>query len=466
MSKADRDASTATTLDQRRRARLRGAFVREQQAGLHLATWGRLIALAIIALWLLWLRRDIAVVWPVGFLVVFAGFAVAQLRLAAGRHDRAWLKYVFAGVETALLAAILVAPNPLDPAAAHIPSALRLRGTGFSFYFLFLSIGALSLSPWFVLWIGATAAASWSAAVLWAIAAPGTTTAAVHNFDDPLGRLLDPNFVDVGIWYQQVILLLVVAALLALAVSRARLLVARQAIAERERANLARYFSPNLVDELASADNPVAAVRRQDVAVLFTDVVGFTAIAAHEVPERVIALLRDLYARLEAVIFRHRGTIDTYSGDSLMATFGTPHVGSDDATRALRCGRDILTTLDEWNRERSAQGEVAILVGIGIHCGPVVLGNIGGERRLEFTAIGDTVNVASRIEALTREAGSDLIVSGALVDAVRRENPAAAEAELAGLVAAPPAMLRGRDTPTDLWMLKPEDAGDAPRATA
>jgi adenylate cyclase len=233
---------------------------------------------------------------------------------------------------------------------------------------------------------------------------------------------------------------------------RSQGLVRRQAIAERARANLARYFSPNVVDALAELDSPLRIGRQQNVAVLFADIVGFTALAERSTPEATIALLREHYDRLANLLFAHGGTLDKYIGDGLMATFGTPDPGPDDATRSLRCAKAMLDSLHDWNAERAQRGEEAVRLGIGIDYGPVILGNIGGERRLEITVIGDTVNVANRLEGLTRIHGVELVVSNDLVEQVRRESGPAAP-ELAGLVEGPVVPLRGRDGLVAIWTL-------------
>ena len=149
-------------------------------------------------------------------------------------------------------------------------------------------------------------------------------------------------------------------------------------------------------------------------------------------------------------MFAHNGTLDKYIGDALMATFGTPDPGRDDATRALRCARAMLASLAEWTRERAAHGEEPVRIGIGVHYGPVVLGNVGGERRLEFTVIGDTVNIAARLEALTRIQDVALIISAPLVEAVQRET---GDADLAGFVKGEKAPLHGRVGFVSIWTL-------------
>jgi adenylate cyclase len=166
----------------------------------------------------------------------------------------------------------------------------------------------------------------------------------------------------------------------------------------------------------------------------------------------VIALLRGFHARLEASVFEHDGTLDKYLGDGVMATFGTPESSPDDAGNALAAARAMLRSIDAWNRERAARGDPPIRLSIGIHYGAVVLGDVGSARRLEYAVIGDVVNVASRLEELTRELDSPLVVSDALISAVRAAGDR--RAELAGLERTAPHMLRGRTAAVALWVLR------------
>ena len=120
-------------------------------------------------------------------------------------------------------------------------------------------------------------------------------------------------------------------------------------------------------------------------------------------------------------MFAHGGTLDKYIGDAVMATFGTPESGARDASDALACARTMADAMKAWNAERAAAGEAPVEAGIGVQYGPAVLGDIGGAHRLEFAVIGDTVNVASRLERLTRNLDVEIVVGGDLVAEVRRE---------------------------------------------
>jgi adenylate cyclase len=166
-------------------------------------------------------------------------------------------------------------------------------------------------------------------------------------------------------------------------------------------------------------------------------------------PEEVMAMLRAFHGRMEAEVFRHGGCLEKFIGDALLATFGVPDIGPRDATDTLACARGMLAALSDWNRERVAAGLPPMRMGLGLHYGPVVAGDIGSERSMAFATVGDTTNVTSRLQSLTRDLGATIVASGALVMAIERENSDVAL--LKGLAPRGPHTLRGRDTPIDIW---------------
>jgi adenylate cyclase len=234
-------------------------------------------------------------------------------------------------------------------------------------------------------------------------------------------------------------------------IRRIRDLERLRAAAERARTNLSRYFSPNIVEMLASQDEPLGAVRRQDVAVLFVDIVGFTRMAEAMVPEAVVTLLREFHERMTAQIFACGGTVEKYIGDEIFAVFGIPNASREDAANALACAERMLEALDHWNVERTAQGEAPLSIGIGLNWGPAVLGDVGSERSMSFTVIGDTVNTASRLQALTRTLETPLVVGDALVTAVMTEPSETAAVLVSRLQYLGEQTLRGRTGAVRIW---------------
>jgi adenylate cyclase len=233
--------------------------------------------------------------------------------------------------------------------------------------------------------------------------------------------------------------------------------------AERARNNLSRYFSPNIVELLASQDEPLGAGRRETVAILFADIVGFTRIAEVMAPEDVLALLREFQARMTSQIFASGGTVDQYLGDGILAVFGVPTASSNDAASALNCAEMMLQALEHWNDERTGEGEPRLDIGIGLNYGPVVLGDVGSEHSMAFAVIGDTVNTSARLQALTRSLGTPLVVGDAVVRAIRALSPEIAPERIGELEDRGEYSLRGRASPVRVWTHKVKSArGTAP----
>ena len=223
--------------------------------------------------------------------------------------------------------------------------------------------------------------------------------------------------------------------------------------AENARSNLARYVSPQLVDMLAAKDEPFGPPREQSVGVLFLDIRGFTDFSEKMKPRQVMELLRTFHTRMDAVVFEHSGTLDDHIGDAIFATFGVPEAGPQDATNTLACARGMLEGIDDWNAQRATEKQDPISVGIGIHYGPAVLGDIGSERSMDFTVIGDTVNVAARLERLTRTLDTDLVVGKSLVEQVRQEADGEGESLLEGLKESGEHEVRGRKEKVAIFVL-------------
>jgi adenylate cyclase len=225
----------------------------------------------------------------------------------------------------------------------------------------------------------------------------------------------------------------------------------RRAAAERARANLARYFSPHIVELLAERDEPFGPVRRQTVAALFVDIVGFTNMAETMLPEAVLTLLRQFDERMTEQIFATDGTVESYIGDEIFALWGLPYAQADDAANAVRCANRMIAALEAWNDERAAAGDRTLAIGIGLNYGPAVMGDVGSEHSQSFTVIGDTVNIASRLQEMTRDLATPLLISGTLIEAIKSANKRDANQLLEGLQDRGNQMLRGRSSPVHIW---------------
>ena len=351
-----------------------------------------------------------------------------------------------------LLAFALTVPNPFAP--GDFPTAMIYRFETFPYFFIILALATLAYSWRTVLTMGGAFVAIWFLSVL-GVALFGATdpelgrnVAVAFAYVPGVRDIVDPNSVVWSVRAQEMVIFFLVSAILALRGQRSNALLIRQASIAAERANLSRYFPPSLVDELASASSDVGAVRSQEVAVLFADIVGFTQLAERERPETVIQLLRSCHAVIEQAIFSNGGTLDKYLGDGVMATFGTPRVSPADCANALAAARDIVDGVASGNAALATSGLPQLRISVGVHFGPAILGNIGSERRLEFATLGDTVNVASRLEAATRGLGCQIVVSDAVVSRIGD----AGSGMRSDFRRVPALSLRGREAPIDVWV--------------
>jgi adenylate cyclase len=186
----------------------------------------------------------------------------------------------------------------------------------------------------------------------------------------------------------------------------------RLAREEVARANYSRFMPEYVVKQLLENPNSfrLGGVN-QTVTVLFADIRGFTALSEREKPEKVVGLLNRYFSVMTDIIFAHGGTLDKYTGDGLMAIFGAPTATAEDALNAVKAAVTMQKRMATLNSELRAEGYGQISVGIGLHTGEATIGYIGSERRSEYTAIGDTVNLASRLES--NAAGGEILMSEA-----------------------------------------------------
>jgi len=427
------------------------ALADSKREGLWLAVRARWVALAVIALTLPIMNPHWEVIYYIVSLGLFAVIGWAQLKVGKAGVSRPELFLMFC--DLALLTFIAVVPNPWSPGGW--PIGMQFRFNTFIYFFVLLATAPLAYSWRTVIAMGTWTAALWAVGVGWVWLQPETHAALAERVRAAVGSdvrmfaLIDPTAVHIAARFQEIVVFLIVAVTLAVAVRRSNALLVSHAGIERERTNLARYFSPNVVEQLSKNDEPLKQVRTENVAVLFADIVGFTAYADGRSPAEVIGTLRRFHERMEREIFRHEGTLDKYLGDGLMATFGTPFPGASDAGNALRCAQTMQGAIDDLNRERRHRGEPPIRISIGLHYGQVVLGDIG-LNRLEFAVIGTTVNAASRLESLTREFGCAIIASDDLVQRARAET-SSSDADFTHLVSRPPQAIRGLEQPLGIW---------------
>ncbi|WP_305984906.1 adenylate/guanylate cyclase domain-containing protein [Roseibium sp. MMSF_3544] len=434
------------------------AIAREEASGLAYVFWSRNAVLLILAIWV-----SLTLPFERSSLYVSAilAFALVGIVPYAFRHRytvNTGLVMGFVFLDAAALSFVLIVPTPFD--FEGWTQQMNLRTPAFLYIGVFVVSMALSYKPALVIWTGLAAAAFWSMGYLWVATRPNAIPFTSGDVLDEgmgaemaLAKVLDPNAVGLARLSNQVVFLVLISLILTIVVVRSRELVRRQVEAEAQRAILSRYFSPNIVREFAEGRWEPDKPGNRPVAVLFADMVDFTSISERLPPQDLIALLRTFHGRLAKVAFEQDGTIDKFIGDAVMVHFGTPRARPDDPVRALRCATRMAETIRDWNAEREMAGEPPVGVGIGLHYGPAVVGNIGDEHKLEYTVLGDTVNVASRLEKLTRKIGTEVVVSNELVEAVKASSADPVDV-VPGLYRAGQFEIRGRREAVDVWTMR------------
>jgi len=211
---------------------------------------------------------------------------------------------------------------------------------------------------------------------------------------------------------------------------------------KRLRNTMSRYMSKTVVDQLLESGEVELGGTGRDVSVLFSDIRGFTSISERLGAKETVALLNEYFTDMVDIVFAHNGVLDKYIGDMIMAVFGSVLQSDDDASNAVMVGNRMLTGLHHLNQRRTARGGEPIQIGVGISTGNVVAGNIGSLKRMEYTVIGDRVNLAERLEGANKFYGTSILICEATYAAIRDH----AEAREIDLI-----RVRGREMPVAIY---------------
>jgi adenylate cyclase len=329
---------------------------------------------------------------------------VLRWRLAKDKDFPRPARFANALIETSLPSvAILVMARHMDPLLVFglwPPMA----------YFLFIVLSTLRLDFWLSLWTGAVAAIEQVGLAIWLLPIE------IEGSEPETSLVYHAS--------RSVILLIggVLAGVIAGTLRRQFEKAAAAAAARDRVTNLfGQHVSPAVVDRLLAAHTDPPSEMRE-VCVLFLDIRGFTAMTRTRPADQTVALLNDFFAEMIDIVDRHNGIINKFLGDGFLALFGAPLEDNMAAANALAAGQDMLKAVDEWNRARP---DKTLRVGIGIHIGEAVTGTVGSRQRKEYTVIGDTVNLAARLEQLTKETGARLLVSQSVHEATTGADGAA-----------------------------------------
>lgn len=341
--------------------------------------------------------------------------AVVLLLLRALARTRA---VAVVGYASILVAFVTVAPSPFlewNAAGVDAVPAGYLVKTGLPATLVICALSALTLQPRYPLAVTALALAYQLVLLAVALDDPRTTLATTATWEH--------HVMGGALHLGKVAYTLALAAAAGIGITCvtwvARLTVRRAVALEQANVQLRRYFSPDVAERIATADSdfmkPGGRVR--DVVVLVSDLAGFTRLSHNLGPDETLRLLADYQARMTAAIFAEGGSVDKFTGDGILATFGATGVQAEASARALRAALGMTLELAALNAARAALGRPALRQRIGLHAGPALVGNVGTVDRLEFTVIGDVVNLASRIEQACKVTGDAILASRAVIEA-------------------------------------------------
>lgn len=202
-----------------------------------------------------------------------------------------------------------------------------------------------------------------------------------------------------------------------------------------------KFHSKEVAQKLLSGEIKLGGERKQ-ATVFFSDIRGFTAMSENMSPDEVVAMLNEYMTEMVRIIFKWEGVVDKYIGDAIMAVWGVPEVKPEDSYNAVRACLEMRQFMNAFNEEKSAEGKPKLGIGIGLHSGEVLAGNIGSEERLEYTIIGDTVNQASRIEGANKAVSSDILISAETFALVKEK----------GIVAGPAIAIKAKGKANDVYV--------------
>ncbi|WP_340109708.1 adenylate/guanylate cyclase domain-containing protein [Pikeienuella sp. HZG-20] len=347
-------------------------------------------------------------------LAVYGLFTALRLRLAL----RNQLSPLFLSLSVVMDVGVLMLTIWSFHLQYEEPATIYLKAPTLLYVFILIALRTLRFEAGYVLLAGATAIIGWLVLVVYAV-----VTAGEMKITRSFAEYMTSQTILIGAEVDKLISIGAVTVILAAAVVRARRLMIRSA-SEAYAANaLSKFFEPEVAREIRHAEiglSPGEAVRRE-AAVMFLDLRDFTGLSARLQPEETLALLRAFHRRVVPAVQNNGGSIDKYLGDGVLATFGASLTSETYAADALRTVQDVLASVEAWNAERAMAGKEKIGIGVGVTAGETLVGVTGEESRLEFTVLGEVVNLAAKIEKHCKIARRPALVTLETLDRALRQ---------------------------------------------
>ena len=362
-------------------------------------------------------------------LAVYGVFTIVRLTLALKRSLPKWFVAVSIVVDVAVLL-ITIWSFHLQYDASP---ALYLKAPTLMYIFILIALRTLRFEPSMVILTGVAAGFGWVLLVAYAVAfkQPCSAMEFMEVLAGAEGCGITRMFSDytmshkilLGAEVDKIVSIMMVTVILAIALIRARKLLVRATAEHQAAADLSRFFAPEIAGRIRDTESEIkpgdAEIR--DAAIMMTDLRGFTPLTEKLPPREVMALLSAYQSRVVAAISAEGGSVDKFMGDGILASFGAAVTSDQPAAQALRAADRILRDCAAWQEERAAEGLDAPAVGLAITTGRVMFGAIGDTNRLEYTVIGDPVNVVAKLEKHTKTEAVAALCTGEAYDQALEE---------------------------------------------
>ena len=404
--------------------RVRRQVTRQQDATERLIGWVQLAVVLVFGV-LYWLAPKTFeahdTFQPVPYaLAAYLGFTLIRLSASYRTHLPDWFLYLSIVIDMALLFVLIW--------SFHLqyeqPASFYLKAPTLLYVFIFIALRALRFEARFVLAAGLTAAAGWGVLVIYVVTVNPEDPMITRNYV----TYMTSNAILLGAEFDKIISILTVTGILAMAIVRARKLLVSSVAESTAASDLSRFFSPEVADKIVSSEEiGVGAGESRDAAILNLDLRGFTPLAERDPPDAVMRLLAEYQAEMVPIVRKHGGSIDKFLGDGIMATFGASQGTASYAADALRAVEEIMAAAAAWQARVEAEGRACVPVNAAVAAGRVVFGAVGEKDRLEYTVIGDAVNLSAKLEKHNAALGSRALATRHAYETARQQGYRPAE---------------------------------------
>lgn len=353
-------------------------------------------------------------------MIAYTAFAAVRMGLAIEDKVGAGLEVMSILLDILLILGFIWSTHLQygQPAAAYLKSPTML------FLFVIIALRTLSYEPWQVLLAGFAAMLGWAVLLLYALSQDGAAELMTLDY----AVYSSSAAIHIGAEFQKVVALLVVTVVLTIGVARGRLLMFRSLLDQNAALRLSKFFEPELARGVMDSTAMMQPGQGRDAecVAMFIDIKGFTTIAADLSSQEVLDLLARHHHLIVPIIQANNGSVSSYIGDGVLATFGAIKSNDTYAADALRAAEQVIDVFKRWSVERQARRQVPLDIGIGIEAGTVSIGIVGEGSRLQYTVIGTAVNYASKFQAHTRKDNVCGIASYKMYELAQRQGYAPA----------------------------------------